>query len=90
MQYALTAPGAMTEKKNFETALKELEEVVDALESGSMPLEDALKAFEKGVGLARYCSTLLDQAEKRVKLLTEDGGEEYLPEEWQDDNGTDS
>ena len=79
----------MTEKKNFETALKELEEVVDALENGSMPLEDALRAFEKGVGLARYCSTLLDQAEKRVKLLTEDGVEEYLPEECRDDNKVD-
>ncbi len=71
----------MSEKKNFEAALKELEEVVEALENDSMPLEDALKTFEKGVGLARYCSTLLDQAEKRVKLLTDEGTEQYLPEQ---------
>jgi exodeoxyribonuclease VII small subunit len=73
----------MTDIKDFETALKELEEIVNTLERGSMPLEDALKSFEKGVGLARHCATLLDQAEKRVKLLTQEGSEEYLQEEWQ-------
>jgi len=72
--------GIMTDIKNFETSMKELEEIVERLENGNMPLEDALKAFEKGVGLARHCSSLLDQAEKRVKMLTSDGSEEYLPE----------
>jgi len=71
----------MTDKKNFETALRELEKIVDALENSSMPLEEAMETFEKGVGLARYCSNLLDQAEKRVKLLTEEGNNQYLSEE---------
>ncbi len=67
----------MSRKKKFETALKELEDVVNALEEGDMPLEDALKAFEKGIGLARHCESLLDQAEKKIKLLTEEGLKDF-------------
>ncbi len=76
----------MTDEKNFETSLKELEKIVETLENGSMPLEDALKAFEKGVGLARHCSSLLDQAEKRVKILNSSGSEEFLEENPQSEN----
>ena len=76
----------MTDVKNFETSLKELEKIVETLENGSMPLEDALKAFEKGVGLARHCSSLLDQAEKRVKILNSSGSEEFLEENPQSEN----
>ena len=75
----------MTEKKNFESALKQLEDVVNALEAGDMPLENALKAFEQGTALVRYCTTLLDQAEKRVKVLTENSGTGLHTEEWMDD-----
>ena len=75
----------MTERKSFEAALKELESVVDTLEHGEMSIEDALKAFENGVGLAQYCSSLLDQAEKRVKLLTENEGSDFRLENWQED-----
>lgn len=55
--------------EKFETALKKLEEVVRLLESGDLPLEDSLKAFEEGVKHASFCTRKLDEAEKRVELL---------------------
>jgi exodeoxyribonuclease VII large subunit len=51
----------MTDIK-FEDALARLEQIVDTLEAGNLPLEDSLKAFEEGVGLARRCARYLDEA----------------------------
>ena len=56
----------------FEDALQRLEQIVDELEAGNLPLEDSLKVFEEGVGLARRCAKYLDEAEKRIELLTKD------------------
>jgi exodeoxyribonuclease VII small subunit len=58
--------------KNFEGALAELEEVVEQLESGDLPLDDSLAAFEKGVGLVKFCNQKLNEVEKRVELLLKD------------------
>ncbi len=58
----------------FEDALQRLEEIVDRLETGELPLEDSLKVFEEGVALARRCSKYLEEAEKRIELLTKDEG----------------
>jgi len=57
---------------NFETALEDLEQVVEQLESGDLALEDSLAAFEKGVGLAKFCNQKLNDVEKRVELLLKD------------------
>lgn len=57
---------------NFETAIDSLEEVVEHLESGDLSLEDSLAAFEKGVGLVRYCNEKLNEVQKRVELLVRD------------------
>jgi len=54
---------------DFEQALAELEAVVERLEHGELPLEDALKQFERGVELARSCQTSLKAAEQRVEIL---------------------
>ena len=63
----------MTSKKaktlDFEQALGELETVVERLEHGELPLEEALKQFERGVELARVCQASLKQAEQRVEIL---------------------
>lgn len=61
--------------KTFEESMTELEEVVSRLESGDVTLDDSLKLFEKGIKLAKSCQKKLDEAEKKVKLLTaaEDG-----------------
>ncbi len=56
----------------FEDALQRLEQVVDQLEAGNLGLEESLKVFEEGVGLARRCAKYLDEAEKRIELLTRD------------------
>jgi len=56
----------------FEDALARLEQIVDTLEAGNLPLEESLKAFEEGVGLARTCSRSLEEAERRIELLTKD------------------
>jgi exodeoxyribonuclease VII small subunit len=56
----------------FEDALQRLEQIVDQLEAGHLGLEDSLKVFEEGVGLARRCAKYLDEAEKRIELLTRD------------------
>ncbi len=58
--------------KRFESALEELEGVVEQLESGDLSLEDALAAFEKGVGLVKYCNQKLSEVEKKVELLLKD------------------
>jgi exodeoxyribonuclease VII small subunit len=58
--------------KKFEIALQELEEVVEQLQSGELSLDDALAAFEKGVGLAKCCNQRLSEAESRVELLMRD------------------
>ena len=54
---------------SFETALQELEQIVSRLESGALPLEEALNEFERGVQLARQGQVKLQQAEQRVQIL---------------------
>ena len=59
-------------QQNFEGALEQLEEVVEQLESGDLPLDDSLAAFEKGVGLVKFCNQKLSEVEKKVELLLKD------------------
>jgi exodeoxyribonuclease VII small subunit len=67
-------------KSNFETALKRLEEVVNRLESDDLSLDQALKLFEQGIGLARLCSKRLDEVEEKVQiLLADEAGERLEP-----------
>ena len=61
----------MAEKK-FETALARLEEIVQKLEQGDLPLEQSLKLFEEGVRLSRICNTRLEEAERKVEILLKD------------------
>jgi exodeoxyribonuclease VII small subunit len=61
----------MDKNISFETAMKELEQVVASLESGDLTLEDALKTFEKGISLTAICNEQLDQAEKKITMLLE-------------------
>ncbi|MFZ5802618.1 MAG: exodeoxyribonuclease VII small subunit [Candidatus Omnitrophota bacterium] len=61
----------MTQEISFEKALERLEKIVQELESGDVALEDALKKFEEGVKLSRFCQEKLSKAEKKIQLLTE-------------------
>lgn len=54
---------------DFETALARLESLVAQMESGAMPLEQSLAAYQEGVELARLCQQRLDAAEEQVKVL---------------------
>jgi exodeoxyribonuclease VII small subunit len=58
--------------KTFESALSQLEKIVQELESPELPLEKALKVFEQGVQLSKFCSKKLDETENRVRLLMQD------------------
>ena len=60
---------------NFEKSLAELEQLVEAMEEGDLPLEDALKHFEKGIALAASCQQALQKAEQKVQQLVEKNGE---------------
>lgn len=59
-------------KKTFELAMNQLEQIVQDLESGDMPLEKAIKKFEEGIELSRYCTEKLDESEKRITILMKD------------------
>jgi exodeoxyribonuclease VII small subunit len=61
----------------FEDALKKLEKIVEKLERGSLPLEEAMEAFAEGVRLVKHCNQKLDEAENRVQMLVKSG-----PEGW--------
>jgi len=54
---------------SFEQALDGLTALVEKLESGELPLEESVAAFEQGVKLSRRCESLLDQAEQRLQIL---------------------
>jgi exodeoxyribonuclease VII small subunit len=53
----------------FEEALKKLEETVEQLETGDLPLEKALEVFETGIKMSRICTKKLEEAEQKVELL---------------------
>ena len=75
---------------DFEKSLAELESLVAKLEQGDVPLEEALKTFERGVALTRQCQTALRTAQQKVEVLLTRNGEEtlapLLDEEDQDDD----
>ena len=58
---------------SFEDAVVRLEEIVSAMESGSLPLDDCLAQFERAVALSRHCAAKLETAERQIRLLSADG-----------------
>ena len=59
----------MSKKETFEDTLKELELIVEKLESGSLGLDEMLKLFEKGIGLTKSCQSELKEAENKIKTI---------------------
>lgn len=87
-----TVPRAMPTPKptkqetpDFETAMRDLEELVERLEHGDLPLEESLAAFERGVMLTRACQSALKEAEQKVEILLKKAGEptveDFMPDE---------
>ncbi|MBV2235791.1 MAG: exodeoxyribonuclease VII small subunit [Sterolibacterium sp.] len=60
---------ADTPPTSFEAALEELEGIVQTMESGQLPLEKSLAAYERGITLLKYCQTTLDGAERKLQAL---------------------
>lgn len=60
---------------DFEKALADLESIVEKLEQGDLPLDESLKAFERGVELTRHCQAALKQAEQKVEILLRKTGQ---------------
>ena len=64
----------------YEDAMKQLESIVDQLESGAISLEESLKAVERGRALSNHCRAILDNATKRIQTLTADALSKQEPE----------
>ena len=69
----------------FENAMRRLEGIVQALESGDLGLDEALKKFQEGIKLSQFCSNKLDETEKRVSILLKDEEGNIREEPFQDE-----
>ncbi|MCA1054775.1 exodeoxyribonuclease VII small subunit [Rossellomorea aquimaris] len=66
------------EELSFEEAMKQLEEIVDKLEEGEVPLEKALQFYQKGMELSKYCHDTLNKAENQLtKMITDEGEKDF-------------
>lgn len=73
-----------TPAPTFEAALKQLEEIVQRLEKGELPLEESLRLYEEGIRLSRLCQGRLEEAEGRIEVLVKDArGEASLDRDGQ-------
>lgn len=78
-----TSPDSGMDALSFEEAFDQLEEILERLESGDLPLEETLALYERGSALASLCSRKLDEAELRVRQWQP--GDETTPfDEWQE------
>ena len=67
----------MDKEKTFDDAMKDLEGIVQKLEQGDVPLEEALDQFQEGISLSRYCKRIIEDAEKTVtRMVNEDNSED--------------
>jgi exodeoxyribonuclease VII small subunit len=83
-----TKPEKTDKLPDFENSLAELELLVARLEQGDVPLEEALKTFERGVALTRQCQTALRSAQQKVEVLLTRNGDESI-ESFADSDDTD-
>ena len=76
-----------SKKPDFETALSELESLVEQMEQGDLSLDESLKQFERGVQLTRACQAALKEAEQKVQVLLEKDGQATLEPFQSDESG---
>ncbi len=65
-------------KLDFEKALERLEQIVQVMEDGELPLEAMMEQFEEGMGLLKFCSRKLDEVEQKIELLLKEKDETKL------------
>jgi exodeoxyribonuclease VII small subunit len=79
----------MAEKK-FEDMLERLEDIVETLESGELPLEESLKKFEEGMKLVGVCTKKLEEAEQKVTLLVKESSGKYAEQPFETEEKSES
>lgn len=72
-------------EKSFESSLAELEQIIEKLEGGDLPLEESLELFENGVKLSRECRARITNAERRIEILMKDSDGELTAEKIEPD-----
>lgn len=65
----------MSKNNNFEESMKKLETIVEELENGNLNLDESVQKFEDGMKIAKQCNNMLEDAEKKITILLENGGE---------------
>ena len=73
------------EEINFEDAMKELEEIANKLEKNDLDLDKSVEIFEEGMKLSKKCSEILENAEKRITILLNDGKDNLTEENFTTD-----
>lgn len=71
---AQKSPGPAEPESTFETAIARLENIVEAMESEKIPLEELLLRYEEGIKLVRICQEKLESAEKRIEMISKGAG----------------
>ncbi len=72
----------MEENLNFEQAMKQLEEIANQLEKNDLDLDKAVEKFEEGMKLSKKCSEILENAEKKITILINDGKDNLEEQEF--------
>lgn len=67
----------MPKKESYETMIEELEKIVDSMENEELTLEDTMKNYEDGVKLCNKLYKILNKAEGKIKILTQEGEEDF-------------
>ncbi|MDH4069002.1 MAG: exodeoxyribonuclease VII small subunit [Ignavibacteria bacterium] len=73
--------GRAVQSPTFEDNLRRLEDIVEKLEQGSVPLDESIKMYEEGIALSRKCMEKLNEAEKKLEILRKNGS----GAEWQEE-----
>jgi exodeoxyribonuclease VII small subunit len=72
---------------NLENSLAEITQLIDKMERGELTLEQSLNDFERGITLVKHCQKILDEAEQKVSILTQEQGQaELMPYDKEDKN----
>lgn len=72
----------MKPKPSFESAMQDLEKIVNQLEKGELPLEEALNLFKEGVELTKYCNQKLEDAERKITICIQQENGQLVEEEF--------
>lgn len=67
---------------NFEEAMKKLEDIANQLEKNDLELDESVKIFEEGMNLSKKCSEILENAEKKITILLNDGKDNFTEEKF--------